>query len=31
MFRKWVGDGIVILLLYVDDILVQVDKKEAEH
>jgi len=26
-----VGDGIVILLLYVDDILVQVDKKEAEH
>jgi len=31
VFRKWVGNRIFILLLYVDDILAQVDKGEAER
>ena len=31
MFRKRVGNRIFILLLYVDDILAQVDKQEAER
>jgi len=31
VFRKRVGDKVFILLLYVDDILAQVDKQEAEH
>jgi hypothetical protein len=31
VFRKWVGGKVFILLLYVDDILAQVDKQEAEH
>ena len=31
MFRKWVGDKIFILLLYMDDILAQVDEKEVER
>jgi len=29
VFRKWVGGRIFVLLLYVDDILAQVDEKEA--
>jgi len=31
VFRKWVGNRVFILLLYVDDILAQVDKEEAER
>jgi hypothetical protein len=31
VFRKWVGGRIFVLLLYVDDILAQVDEKEAER
>jgi hypothetical protein len=31
VFRRWVGERIFILLLYVNDILAQVDEKEAEH
>jgi len=31
MFRKQVGGRIFVLLLYVDDILAQVDEKEAEQ
>ncbi len=31
VFRKWVGDKVFILLLYEDDILAQVDEKEAER
>jgi len=31
VFRKWVGNRVFILLLYVDDILAQVDKQEAER
>jgi hypothetical protein len=31
VFKKWVGGRIFVLLLYVDDILAQVDKKEAER
>jgi len=30
MFRRWVGGRIFVLLLYVNDILSQVDEKEAE-
>ena len=30
VFRKWVGDRIFYLLLYVDDILALVDKEEVE-
>jgi hypothetical protein len=31
VFRKWVGERIAVLLLDVNDILAQVDEKEAEH
>jgi hypothetical protein len=31
VFRKWVGNRVFILLLYIDHILAQVDKEEAER